>query len=396
VHQALRSFRAAFTGRVFVVFPVASLAVGLMVVNTAVAAPSSRPTVESGFTIRKLVTLPRSATNCDDLAYLDGHLFMTCQNNTGSAGGGGNSKIVELADDGKIINTWSIVDKADGIGADPINHRLIVTLNEDANTHLVTITPGRPAGQQVVNYKYSVDPGSRTLTGPLHTGGGTDAVSVDRMGGIYLSASFGQAKTGTAVFKVALSPPITSTATGTARLSPTFVDDAVAANGNTGTGTVKMNLIDVDSNAIVPYTSPRYAGQFVIDDQTALQLVFSSNTDRGTGLTVLKTPSGLDDIRWATTDGGTLYVVDKGSSDGISSLSKVTGPFVAGTAYASNDSMSDQVDTVNLTNGKLTPFIRNLLTSKGLVFVNATGSVPALSLAQPTTVRPAARRRSAQ
>jgi hypothetical protein len=164
---------------------------------TAVAA-SSPPTVARGFTIHKLAPAPKGATNCDDLAYLDGHLFMTCQNLTQSVGGGGNSTIVEYATDGSVLNTWSLVDKADGIAGDPLHHRVIVTLNEDAHSHLATITPSAPTGQQVTNYKYSADPASPSLTGPLHTGGGTDSVSVDSRGDIYLSASYGIAKTGTA------------------------------------------------------------------------------------------------------------------------------------------------------------------------------------------------------
>jgi hypothetical protein len=356
--------------------------------STALAAAAPTPTVAAGFTIQKIAAPPKGSTNCDDLAYLDGHLFMTCQNLTQSSGGGGNSTILEYADNGAFLNAWSLVDKADGIGADPLNHRLIVTLNEDAKTHLATITPAAPPGAQVVNYNYSVDPGSHTLTGPLHTGGGTDSVIVDARGHIYLSASYGIAKTGTAVFKVTLTPPAKPAGTGTATLSPTFLDNATATNGNTGSGTVPLKLIDVDSNAIVPYTSPRYGGQFVIDDQTALQLVFSSNIDAGTGLTALKLPFGLDDIRWATTDRGTVYIADHGAStsntatNGISALYKVTGPFVAGTAYASSDSIPDQVVSVNLRNGKLTPFVRHLQTAKGLVYVDSTGSVPALPLAQ--------------
>jgi hypothetical protein len=224
---------------------------------------------------------------------------MGCQNTAQSGGGGGgNSTIVEYGGDGSVINTWSIPDKADGLAGDPLHHRVIVTLNEDAHSHLVTITPSAPAGQQVANYRYSVDPGSAHLTGPLHTGGGTDAISVDARGHIYLSGSYGVAKTGTAVFKVTLTPPSTAGATGLATLAPTFLDNATAANGNTGSGTDTMKLIDVDSNAFVPYTSPRYGGDFVIDDQTALALVFSSNIDAGTGLTELHTSYGLDDIRW--------------------------------------------------------------------------------------------------
>jgi len=382
VSKACRSFLTGVGPRTYGPPFLAALGISLLgSCSSAVAARSPAPSVPPGFTIQKLAAAPKGATNCDDLAYLDGHLFMTCQNATQSTGGGGNSTIVEYASDGSVVNSWSIPDKADGIAGDPLNHRVIVTLDEDAHTPLATITPSAPTGEEVTNYNYSVDPASHALTGPLHTGGGTDAVSLDSRGHIYVSASYGIAKTGTAVFRVELTPPASPSGTGTAKLSSTFLDNATATNGNIGNGTTQLKLIDVDSNAIVPYTSPRYGGQFVIDDQTALDLVFASNIDAGTGLTVLHTPFGLDDIRWATTTGGTLYVVDKGpSTSGVSALYKVSGPFVAGTAYAANDSIPDQVVTVNLKTGKTTPFIRNLQTAKGLVYLDASGSEPVLSL----------------
>ncbi|MGH2866554.1 MAG: hypothetical protein ACRDNK_03165 [Solirubrobacteraceae bacterium] len=96
---------------------------------------SSPPSVPRGFTIHKLAFAPQGATNCDDLAALDGHLFMTCQNMTQSAGGGGNSTLVEYTGGGAVVATWSIPDKADGITGDPLHHRLIVTLNEDGASH---------------------------------------------------------------------------------------------------------------------------------------------------------------------------------------------------------------------------------------------------------------------
>jgi hypothetical protein len=170
-----------------------------------------------------------------------------------------------------------------------------------------------------------------------------------------------------------------------AALSPTFLDNATATNGNTGSGTVKLALGDVDSGAIVPQDSPRFGGSYVITDQTALELVFASNIFNGTGLTVLKTPFGLDDLLWATSAGGTLYVVDKGATANLpavsaSALYKVTGPFVKNTVLASNDGIGDQVVTVDLTNGKLTPFVQHLNTTKGLVYVDASGSVTQLAL----------------
>jgi hypothetical protein len=42
----------------------------------AVAAPSVKPTVPAGFTITKMADAPKRASNCDDLGFLDGHLFM--------------------------------------------------------------------------------------------------------------------------------------------------------------------------------------------------------------------------------------------------------------------------------------------------------------------------------
>ncbi len=114
-------------------------------------------------------------------------------------------------------------------------------------------------------------------------------------------------------------------------------------------------------------------------------LVFAKDLNTGTGLTALKTPFGLDDIRWATSNGGTLYIVDKGAQTplGISSLYKLTGPFVQGTPYAANDGVSDQVVKVNLTNGNVTPIVKGLGTSKGLVYVDPSGTPAPLPLATP-------------
>ncbi|HWX96415.1 MAG TPA: hypothetical protein VNZ01_06135 [Solirubrobacteraceae bacterium] len=368
----------------------APLAAGLIVVLScvvsAVAAAAPAPSVPTGFSITKIAApAPSSASNCDDLTFLEGHLFMGCQNKTLSVGGGGNSTLIEYTTAGAVVNTWSITDKIDGMAADPLNHRVILTLNEDTRTHLATVTPSAASGQQVTAYSYSPDPRGASTPPALKTGGGTDHVSVDSAGHIFITASHAGTKTGTAVFKVVLTPPSSSSATGTATLSPTFLDNATAADGNTGGGTVPLALGDVDSAAIVPQDSPRFGGSFVITDQTALELVFANNIFNGSGLTVLKTQFGLDDLLWVTSSGGTLYVVDKGATSSLpavsaSALYRVTGPFVKNTVLASNDGVGDQVVTVNLANGNLTPFVQHLNTTKGLVYVDASGSVTQLAL----------------
>jgi hypothetical protein len=352
----------------------------------AFAAAATTPSVPPGFTITRIAApAPAGASNCDDLAFLDGHLFMACQNKTLSVGGGGNSTLIEYTPVGAVVNTWSIVEKIDGMAADPLNHRVIVTLNEDANTRLATITPSAASGQQITPYTYSPDPRGASTPTALRTGGGTDQVSVDSAGHILITASHAGTKTGTAVFKAVLTPPSSPSGTGTATLSPTYPDNATAANGNTGTGTAQLALGDVDSGAIVPQDSARFGGSYVVADQTALELVFANNIFNGTGVTVLKTQFGLDDLLWATSAGGTLYVVDKGATSVLpavsaSALYKITGPFTKNTVLAANDGVGDQVDTVNLTNGNLTPFVQHLNTTKGLVYVDASGSPTALAL----------------
>jgi hypothetical protein len=350
------------------------------------AAAAAAPSVPSGFTITQIAApAPATASNCDDLAFLEGHLFMGCQNTTLSVGGGGKSTLIEYTTGGSVVNTWSITDKIDGMAADPLRHRVILSLDEDANTHLATVAPSAASGQQVTYYTYSPDPRGASTPSELRTLGGTDQVSVDRAGNILITASHAGTKTGTAVFRATLSAPSGGGSTGTATLAPTFLDNATASNGNTGSGTANLALGDVDSGAIVPKDSARFGGSYVITDQTALELVFANNIFKGSGLTVLKTQFGLDDLLWATSAGGTLYVVDKGPTSTLpavssSALYRITGPFAKNTVLASNDGVGDQVVTVNLTNGSLTPFVQHLNTTKGLVYLDASGSATQLAL----------------
>jgi hypothetical protein len=354
---------------------------GISVLGQGATAVAAVPTpTQAGFAISLIAVAPRGAGNCDDIASLDGHLFLACRNAVLSTGGASGT-IAEYTENGSLINAWSIPDEVAGIGADPLNHRLIVALNENVNSHLATITPSAPAGQQVTNYRYSPGaPSSPATTGALHTGGGTDSVSVDSTGNIYITASHATARTGTAVFRVELNLPPDPGGTGVAALSPTFLDNATATNGNPGGGTVTLALGGVGAGAIVPYSSPLYAGSFVVDDQGARMLVFAGNISAGTGLAALKTPVALNAIRWSTTANGSLYILDEGTpgTPGVAAIYRVTGPFVPGVAFAST---AHQVVTVNLATGAITSFVQNLTHATGLVYLDPSGTGTPLPLA---------------
>ena len=58
----------------------AALALALSAV-AALGATAPTPTVPAGFTITKIATpIPSQAANCDDVAFLEGHLYVACQN----------------------------------------------------------------------------------------------------------------------------------------------------------------------------------------------------------------------------------------------------------------------------------------------------------------------------
>ena len=361
-------------------------------VGAALSFGASKPAAAAGFKLTKLATLPAGVTNCNDLTSLAnadytesripvGDLFVGCANGVLSNGRGGppnrkadKSTMVEYTTAGTYVKQWSVANQIAGMAGEPAHRRVLISLDSAANSALVFIDPN--IGE--VQYAYSPNPQSASAAKSLHTGGGTQSIVVDSHDDIFVTASHPTRLGATASFKVVLSPPSGPSGEGAATLSPTFSDDATAANGNTGKGKVKLALHQIDANAIVPSSSRRYGGDYVVDDEATRQLVFSSKVTAGKGLTVLKTTLGLRDIRWATSNGGTFYLIRRGTQTPLakSSLYKITGPFVKGAAYATTS--DGELVRVNLSTGKLTPVVRGLGTSVGLVYVNPDGTVTQL------------------
>jgi len=131
---------------------------------------------------------------------------------------------------------------------------------------------------------------------------------------------------------------------------------------------------------VVPSSSPKFGGDFMLNSQGDLQLIFSNAS--GQNLQVLKLSKPVDDTAVATSAGGTLYTTDAGAD----TVDAITGSFKPGTAYTAvapcNANSAPTVcptpptypantlGTVDLTTGAVgTVAISGPVTPKGLVFV---------------------------
>jgi len=311
-------------------------------------------------------------TQPDDIVSLGGNLYVGFQNGVGSQGeesGSGNldSTLLEITPKGSVVKQWDMKGKIDGMGADAATGRVFASVNEDSKSSLYV-----ESGGTVTHYAYTQS--------PLPHMGGTDAISVLN-GKILISASApgtsGKApKNAAAVYVVTL-----NASAKTATVAPFFAINAsaTAVNGTSAGKTVTLALTDPDSNSVVPSSSPSFAGDFMLNSQGDLQLIFSDAS--GQNLQVLKTSQSVDDTAWATSASGTLYATDS-SADTVDAI---TGPFKPGTAYtavapcnANNAPTTcpappswpvNSLGTINLKTGAVTTVYRGPLTPKGLVFL---------------------------
>jgi hypothetical protein len=263
-------------------------------------------------------------TQPDDITTAGGYLFTGFQNGVGPQGqastdGNRDSTIVEFTRTGKVVRQWDVRGKCDGLTASPATGAVIATVNEDANSSLYRIDPW---SGQVGHYYYNK---------PLPHHGGTDAISFSN-GQMLISAS-APGTTGAAapnpaypaVYSVTLSPG------HVAYIHALFSDEsmATAANGPHAWKRVKLGLTDPDSNEVVPWSAPRFAGDFMLTSQGDKEQIYV----RGAGtwyqhLSVLSLSQSVDDTAWATSWHGAFYATDH---DG-DTVDMVSGIFWPGTA----------------------------------------------------------------
>ncbi|MBV9379987.1 MAG: hypothetical protein JO242_04885 [Streptosporangiaceae bacterium] len=313
-----------------------------------------------------------SLTQPDDIVTLGGNLYVGFQNGVGSQGeastsGNLDSTLAEFTPAGSVVKQWDVTGKIDGMGADSATGQVIATVNEDSNSSLYTVSGGT-----VTHYTYT--PSS------LPHLGGTDAIAVYN-GKILISASApgtsGKAPASApAMFAVTL-----NAGAKTAAVAPFFADNATATGVNAPNAgkTVALALTDPDSNGVVPSSSPKFAGDFMLNSQGDQELIFSGAS--GQNLQVLKISNPVDDTAWATSASGSLYATDSTSD----TVDTITGSFTPGTAYTAvtpcNASSApstcpapgypaNSLGTINLKTGAVGKVTLNgLVVPKGLIFV---------------------------
>ncbi|HEY5015363.1 MAG TPA: hypothetical protein VII59_01130, partial [Streptosporangiaceae bacterium] len=319
-----------------------------------------------------------SLTSPDDITELGHHLFVTFQNGVGPQGtpstdGNTDSTLVEFTLGGRWVNQWDVVGKCDGLTADPAIGAVIATVNEDAHSSLYAITV---ATGRLQHYRYSE---------PLPHNGGTDAISIYR-GQILISAS-APGTTGKAAPQPAYPAVYLTTLrpkTGIAQVRALYDDEAQAkaVNGPHAGELVRLALTDPDSNEVVPWSSPRFAGDFMLTSQGDKEQIFDHPSGWRQNLDVLRLSNSVDDTAWATDRRGALYTTDQTTD----TVDEVYGAFTVGTAYSAVTSCDagdapavcpapgfppNYLATDNLRTGALTPVktVGPRVHPQGMIFV---------------------------
>lgn len=346
-------------------FAAASLMIAAGAFSATSASAANPKPASSGLDVRVFATGTATMYGPDDIARLGSDVFVAWQNGVGSTGspsGTGNtaSTVVEYNLGGQVLGQWSLTGKVDGMGADPLHQRVVATVNEDGNSSLYTVTPS--ATPAVVHYQYAP-------SGPLPHGGGTDSVRVVGSN-LFISASAPTATGGPAVYEVTLSGT-------TATLRPVFFDNSSAVVANTNASdygqSVALALTDPDSSEVVPSSSPRFGGDFVLGSQgDGEQIYVSDPLLSRPRLAVLRLSQSVDDTAYITDSSGTLLITDGADNE----VFEVTGNLPMGaalTAVTPGDANQpvnapNYLGRIDLSTGNVTSVITTIQ-AKGLLYI---------------------------
>jgi hypothetical protein len=332
----------------------------------AARAQAATPVVVSGYQISQWVGPSTSYTNPDSVVSDGTHIFVGYQNVTAKDGSDNKmSTIVEYTMAGSAVTIFTVPGHCDGLRIDPSTHLLWATSNEDGNAVFETIDPASGA---ITPYQFPA---------PAPHGGGYDDMAFAG-GTAFIAASNPNVNSAGVNTSPALDKM--TIAAGQVSLTPVLMGNAPATDVTTKQ-TVTLNEVDPDSM----YVDPQ--GDVVLDNQGGAELVFLQNAGTASQ-TVTRLPLGtqVDDFVWATSPGGSLFVVDGKAN----TIWKMSGKLAPGTVYVeapSDSGVASFVGTLDLTSGTITPIGVGFVHPTGLAFIPASGVTLAAKLFRPGLVR---------
>ncbi len=335
-----------------------NLAIAAIIVASTLCAEaqSSGPTAKPAYTVSVFAAPPPGLTNPDSITTANGNIYVVYANATNPDGTGGFSTVVEYSASGKMVSTFNVIGKADGLKYNPFDHKLWALRDEDSNPALTLIDP--KTGFET-NYTYAQK--------PLH-GGGYDDIVFTR-GETFISASNpnvdGEGQNN--------SPSIVSAdIVGTqVFVTPVLLGNKPLIDIATGQKVVSLQS-DPDSLKVDS------AGDLVLDSQADGDLIFinapGSPNQAGLRLHLTNGKSKqitVDDTVFPTTPSGTIYVVDT-KADTVYAVK--SDAFQPGGAYSASDS-DGILGKVDLSTGLVSPIVTGMKSPHGALFVSALSEV---------------------
>jgi hypothetical protein len=299
------------------------LAVASIVAASALCteAQASGPVAKPPYTVSVFAAPPSGLTNPDSITTANGNIYVVYANATNPNGTGGFSTIVEYSATGKMLRTFNVVGKADGLKYNPFDGNLWALRNEDSNPALTLIDP-----------KTGIQRDFTYARPPAHMGGYDDVVFTK--GATFISAS---------------NPALGDT--GAQNIYPSIVQAQIAGNKISVTPVLMGNapLMDIRTgqNVVSHQADPDSlkvdsAGRLVLASQADGDLIFINapgspnqaarrlHLSNGTSTQIT-----VDDTVFPTTPSGTIYVVD---TAGDTVYAVKSDAFQPGGAYSASDS----------------------------------------------------------
>jgi len=323
----------------------------------------AQPTVTSpDYSVSVFVGPQAGLTNPDSITAFQGTIFVEYANATQPDGTGGDSSIVQFDPTGKVLHTYQVVGKSDGMKFNPYDGKIWCLRNEDSNPAVTLIDP--VAGTQK-DYTYA-DP-------TLHGGGYDDAVFLN--GQVFISASNPNLPNPQNIYPSIVRATILGTKIF---VQPVLNGNASLTDITTGKSVVSLQS-DPDSLKV------DQSGNLVLDSQADGDLIFlnAPGFPNQTGYRLhlsngTTTQVTVDDSVFPTAASGTIYMVDTKANTVYAVTSHVFPP---NSAFGDSDG-TGVVGRIDLQTGKFTPIVTGFQSPHGSLFVSA---FPEVSLEQVTT-----------